>query len=183
MTRTPTRHTTTVPTCGVWASLLWRWQSLSLLYATCTPWELSSSSRGTLHPDSNPGLAIFFICLVLNNGDPFVLVSSAQSRAFWEIESLIWPIWMCYDQWPYLLKIQEVELKIQDLYRNRPGQGLPPATLHGPITQTPVREGDSNWETSAHSHEGSYRQNEETQGTYLIHILIDFGQILRNILF
>ena len=76
-----------------------------------------------------------------------------------------------------------MELKIQDLYRNRPGQGLPPATLHGPITQTPVREGDSNGETSAHSHEGSYRQNEETQGTYLIRILIDFGQILRNILF
>ena len=44
-------------------------------------------------------------------------------------------------------EVEEVEFQVQELHRDNPSEGLPPAALYRPAAQTPLREGPAYRET------------------------------------
>ena len=61
-------------------------------------------------------------------------------------------------------QVKAMELQVQELYRDGPGQGLPPEALHGGAAQAPVRQGLAARASDEDRDEGSDRPDEEAQG-------------------
>ena len=73
-------------------------------------------------------------------------------------------LYNCPQESPAETQVEAVELQVQELHRDGPGQGLPPEALHRGAAQAPVRQGLAAGAPDEDTDEGSDRQDEEAQG-------------------